>query len=303
MNKDNCKKAVSYIHPSQGFQERTIAYLCQAQKSRVNKRTAYRFVYIGIAAVAIVLVAFIVLPRIIGSHHASLPAASGNQAAVQSSPDTKSVTASVNVPSPTLPNNAAIHNIDQSDKIKIYTNAVGLYGDAALVFTGECISVRPVFQNEMLYTLAQYRITGVFKGDLQAGSVLSVVEMGGKTTYGEYAKYCMSEKKPGDGDWKDYHSPDDPITIRGADGAYASVAGDKVLLFAGDASGFLKSVKTPLYSALGGIDGKFYYQSGTVYARALPASTDLPIFTGDKAVFFSAELRIDLDELRALQKE
>ncbi len=312
MNKRQCERAISYIQPGTGFEERTIARLYLSQKQRSGKRHARKPVYIVIpvAAAAVVVLAVFLLPHINGGQDVSLPPASSNAQAVAvyspvpsaaSSPAPGNADVRAVPPSPSS-GNAGIHNISTVDKIKLYTGAAELYADADIVFTGTCLSARPVFQNEMLYTLAQYRVGQVFKGDVQPGGDIFVVEMGGATTYGDYAENCISEKKPGDGNWEDYHSPGDPLLLRSPDGAYVSETGDVVLLFAGDTRGFLKSVSGPLYSALGGIDGKFYDQGGGVYARALPASTDRPIFSGDKSAFGSAELYVSLDELQNLTR-
>jgi hypothetical protein len=78
---------------------------------------------------------------------------------------------------------------------------------ASFIFTGTCISSDPIFQNETLYTLSKVKISQVFRGNLVVGDIISVIEMGGRTTMGEYSENCIKDKKSFDTGEKIY--PDD----------------------------------------------------------------------------------------------
>ena len=158
-----------------------------------------------------------------------------------------------------------------------YSTISELKAYAHFVFTGTCISSKPVFQNDTLYTLSTVKVTQVIKGPFAAGDTVSIVEMGGRTIYGEYAKNCTIEKKAFDTGTAE-RLPDDYKLVYGIDGYFALKEGDKVLCFAGDASGFLKNVSEPLYGIIGDYDGKFLLQEDGSYAKPVPSKTDKFIF-------------------------
>lgn len=178
------------------------------------------------------------------------------------------------------------------DKIKTYSDLKSLE-TAPYVFTGVCISSQPVFQNNTLYTLSKLKLTEVFKGNLSAGDTVSVVEIGGRTTYGEYKKECNITKKSFE--VGDDSIPDDYNVVVGTDGFFPLEKDDEVLLFVGDTSGFLKDFKEPLFSIFGAYDGKLYPSGKDAYSQNSPSSTDVRTFANNT-------LKISKEELKALSK-
>gem|GEM_PF-1098765 len=159
------------------------------------------------------------------------------------------------------------------------------------IFTGLCVSSEPVFQNDFLYTLSKVQVTAVFKGAFQVGDIVPVIEMGGRTTIGEYRKETTVEIK-------DFDHYDDSISadtkfVEGMDGYYPLKVDDNVLLFAGDTSGFLNDFTGPLYDSYGDYEGKMYFKNENVYARNTPSNTDQITFDDKSA-------SISLDELKLL---
>ena len=144
----------------------------------------------------------------------------------------------------------------------------------------------------MLYTLSTVKVTQVIKGSFTAGDTVSIVEMGGRTKYGEYGKNCNLEKKAFDTGTNRF--PDDYKLVCGFDGYFAMKEGDKLLCFAGDSSGFLKNVSEPLYDFIGDYDGKFLLQEDGSYATPIPSKTDKPIFNEKSS-------RTTISDLMAMQ--
>ncbi len=163
---------------------------------------------------------------------------------------------------------------------------------APYVFTGVCISSQPVFQNNTLYTLSKLKLTEVFKGNLRVGDAVSVVEIGGRTTYGEYKKECNITPKSFE--VGDDSIPDDYNVVVGTDGFFPLEKDDEVLLFVGDSSGFLKDFNEPLFDIIGAYDGKLYPSSKDTYSRNSPSSTGVRTFA-------KSTLEISKEELKALK--
>ncbi len=176
------------------------------------------------------------------------------------------------------------------DRIKKYSDFDSLK-IAPYVFTGICISTQPVFQNNTLYTLSKLKLTEVFKGNLSVGDTVSVVEIGGRTTYGEYKKECNITQKSFE---VDDSIPDDYNVVVGTDGFFPLEKDDGVLLFVGDSSGFLKDFNEPLFSILGAYDGKLYPSSKDTYSRNSPSSSGVRTFAKNT-------LKISKEQLKALK--
>jgi hypothetical protein len=174
------------------------------------------------------------------------------------------------------------------EKVKSYNNIHDLDSGSELVFSGECISAEPVFQNMTLYTLSKIKVEKAFKGNIAKDDVILFVEVGGRVTNGEYTKGCEIPEKEFAKDAP--RLPDDQQLVTGVDGFFPFRQGEKVLLFAEDVSGFLEKVDEPLYGVTGGYDGKLFLQDGGSYARPLPSQNDKHIF-GEKS------LCITIDEL------
>lgn len=164
--------------------------------------------------------------------------------------------------------------------------SLGKYSD--FIFTGTCTSANPIFQNDTLYTLSQIKVDQVFKGDINSGDVVSIVEMGGRTTFGEYEKGCNIEPKA----FEVGHErlPTDYNIVSGMEGFYPLKAGQNVLLFTGDSSGFLNDVKEPLYDIVGAFDGKLFKQEDGSYKRPKPSRTDTLEFGDNYLTCTSDEL-------------
>ena len=175
-----------------------------------------------------------------------------------------------------------------TDKIKSYNNINDLDARSELVFTGECISADPVFQNTTLYTRSKIKVDEVFKGNISAGDILSFVEVGGRVTNAEYSKGCELIEKFVEGAPK--FSEDQKLVV-GIDGFFPFQKGERVLLFASDVSGFLEEYDEPLYDIIGGWAGKLFAQEDGSFERPLDAETD-------KHVFGDNSLVITMDELK-----
>ena len=176
-----------------------------------------------------------------------------------------------------------------SDKISLDTfdklNSVAEY-----VVTGVCVSSGPVFQNDTLYTLSGVKIDRVYRGEeLSPGETILVVEMGGRTTHGEYIKNCHIEKKAFE---TVEPVPDDYKIVVGMDGFFPLKEGERVLLFLADSTGFLKSVTERVFGIWGDYDGKLYLQpDGETYARPLPSKTDKLRFGEGTLTITAGELK------------
>ncbi len=168
-----------------------------------------------------------------------------------------------------------------SDRARSFLTLPELDAAAEVVITGECVSANPVFQNDTLYTLSQIRIDQVFKGGLTSGDKVFFVEMGGRVTNGEYNKGCNLPPIP-----KSAEATVDKPIVMGSDWYYPLKEGEKVLLFAGDSSGFLKAFDQPLYAVIGDYDGKLFLQDDGSYAKPLPAETDKHVF-GNGSLFIT----------------
>jgi hypothetical protein len=130
-----------------------------------------------------------------------------------------------------------------------YTNTDDLVARANFIFSGVCVSSAAVFQNDMLYSISEVEVKKAYSGDISKGDVLSVVEMGGRTTYGEFVKNCNVEKKDFESEGETI--PDSTNYVFGLEGYFPMKMGDDVLIFAVDTSGFIKGYDKPLYSICG----------------------------------------------------
>ena len=176
-----------------------------------------------------------------------------------------------------------------TDKL-VYDSLDELNKDADFVVTGACISSKPVFQNNIVYTLSEFKIDSIFRGDkLTEGDTILIIEMGGRTTYGEYNKNCPSEKKAFEtGD----PMPSDYQMVTGIDGFFPLKEGEQVLLFLADSTGFIKSNEQQMFGIWGAYDGKLFLQpDGVTYARPLPSKND-------QLIFGEGTLKITMDELK-----
>ena len=170
-----------------------------------------------------------------------------------------------------------------------------LNGVAKNIITGICVSSGPVFQNDTLYTLSGVNIGRVYRGKgLSPGDTILVVEMGGRTKHGEYVKNCHIEKKAFE---TVEPVPDDYKLVVGMDGFFPLKESDRVLLFLGNGTDFIKSINEKVYGIIGAYDGKLYLQpDGETYARPLPANTD-------KLRFGEGTLTITAGELKEIARE
>jgi hypothetical protein len=153
------------------------------------------------------------------------------------------------------------------------------------VIAGECVSAEPVFQNDMLYNLSQIKVETVFKGDISVGDNLLFVELGGRVTNGEYNKGCNLPPIP-----EGAQETIDKQIVMGTDWFYPMKEGECVLLFAVDATGFLKQVDEPVYAIVGDYDGKLFFQEYGFYAKPLPSETDKHVFGDDSLIISMSQL-------------
>lgn len=161
---------------------------------------------------------------------------------------------------------------------------------ASYVVTGVCISSKPVFRKDLLFTLSEIEINDVYRGETIAkGDVILIIEMGGRTTYGDYEKNCHIEEKVFE---TGKRMPPDQKIIAGMDGYFPLQENEQVLLFLADGTGFIENIKEPLFGIWGDYDGKLFLQpDGLAYSRPMPAQTDKLQFGGET-------LSITVDELK-----
>lgn len=180
-----------------------------------------------------------------------------------------------------------------SDRYSINTfdqlNSISEY-----VVTGTCISSKPVFRKDLLYTISEIQINGVYRGDtLTKGDIILVIEWGGRTTYGDYYENCHIEEKAFE---TGERMPSDMKLVAGLDGYFPLKEGEQVLLFLGDETGFIEEIKEPLFGIWGGYDGKLFLQpDGVTYAKPLPAQTD-------KLQFGEGTFTITADDLEKVKQ-
>ncbi|MBQ6426349.1 MAG: hypothetical protein IJJ92_06110 [Clostridia bacterium] len=162
----------------------------------------------------------------------------------------------------------------KTTRVKVYRSVDELAEVSTLIVAGECVSARPVYQTDMIYTLSEIRITDSYKGKISPGSIIQVVEMGGRDSYGEYSKHCFIDEK----DFTKLTYPDYFKVVCGADGFWPMKKGEQVLLFLGDTTGFIKDLDGTLYDIIGDYDGKLYLQPDGTYKRPSPSQTDEYVF-------------------------
>ena len=166
----------------------------------------------------------------------------------------------------------------KTSRAKVYRSIQELVKDSTVIVIGECISARTVYQMDNIYTVSEIRISSCYKGDVGTGEIIQVVEMGGRDTYGEYSKHCFTDEK----DFTKLTYPDHFKVVCGADGFWPMKEGERVLLFLGDTTGFLKEIEGTLYGIIGDYDGKLYLQSDGTYSRPKPSKMDEYVFEGDR---------------------
>ena len=179
----------------------------------------------------------------------------------------------------------------KTSRAKVYRSIDELAETSAVIITGECVSAKAVYQMDNIYTLSEIRIIEVYKGQINAGDIIQVIEMGGRDTYGEYSKHCFTDEK----DFTELTYPDYFKVVCGADGFWPMKEGEQVLLFLGDTTGFLKDIDGTLYDIIGDYDGKLYLQSDGTYSRPSPSETD-------EYVFEEGNLTADTETLKKLMK-
>ncbi len=158
------------------------------------------------------------------------------------------------------------------------------------VITGVCLSSEPDYQDGFLYTVSEIKIDTVYRGEnLASGDTIIVIEVGGRSTYGEYHKNVPKVEKAF---YTGEPSPDDKKYVYGLDGHFPLKEGEQVLLFLGDSTGFIKSIEGPAYGIWGDYDGKLLLMpDGKTYANPLPSENDTIEF-GEES------FKITVDELK-----
>jgi hypothetical protein len=180
------------------------------------------------------------------------------------------------------------HVYSSSDSmVAPYETFEELWDNSPSIFTGECISSEPIYQNETLYTLSQVKIETVYKGDFSEGDVVCFVEMGGRSTVGIYQKECNLESKAFEPKAEPLSS-DTKIAV-GIEGYFPMREGEHLLLLASDTSGFLKEGPQELLSVMRTYEGKFILREDGSYKR--PAASK-----EDKLYFDENSMVITLDE-------
>jgi len=316
VNSNPYKSAVEHIEFDEAFDEKIISLITDAAKRKKTippfqiPKSSWRY----IAAAAGIILLFIAVPLIRGPQNtnettaaavmtaagcetttAAVMTAAGCETTVKSDTTQNDAIALITQPSDvyepgTVIENGTVYVSSTADRLKPYSMNE-LVNVADNIFTGLCVYSGPIFQNDTLYTISEVQITEVLKGSLQAGDIVSVLEMGGRTTIGELRNETSEEIK--DFDHYDDSISTDTKFVEGIDGFYPLKVDDKVLLFTGDTSGFLANFTEPLYYPYGDYEGKMYLRKDNVYARNTPSNTDVIVFD-DKSVIVS------LDELNLL---
>ena len=190
-----------------------------------------------------------------------------------------------------IPASDALYSYWKTARAKVYHSIDELAEASSVIVAGECVSAKAVYQMDNIYTLSEIRIIDVYKGNLTAGDIIHVVEMGGRDSYGEYSKHCFTDEK----DFETLTYPDSYKVVCGADGFWPMKEGEQVLLFLGNTTGFLKEVDGTLYDIIGDYEGKLYLQSDGTYSRPSPSETD-------EYVFEAENLTADTETLKKLMK-
>jgi len=309
VNSNPYKSAVEHLRFDEAFDEQTIDLMLDAAQKKKTIRPfripvgSWRY----IAAAAVIALLFIAVPLIRGPQNtnettiAAAMTAAGYETTAQaetiaqseatSNETTAMPTQSADVYSPGIVVEDGTMYVSSTTSRITPRSMNELVDVAENIFTGLCVSSEPVFQNDFLYTLSKVQVTAVFKGAFQVGDIVPVIEMGGRTTIGEYRKETTVEIK--DFDHYDDSIPADTKFVEGMDGYYPLKVDDNVLLFAADESGFLNNFTGPLYSLYGDYEGKMYFKNENVYARNTPSNTD-------KITFDEKSLSISLDDLKSL---
>ena len=197
------------------------------------------------------------------------------------------------------PTSLAIEPVHDEDGVRYISNSADrislgtfdkLNERADFIVTGVCISSKPVFRKDFLYTLSEIKINEVYRGDgLAKDNVILVMEWGGRTTFGEYQKNCNIEEKAF---YTGEPLPSDYKLVTGMDGYFPLNENEQVLLFLGDETGFFENIKEPLYGIWGDYDGKLFLQpDGVTYSTTLPSEND-------QLIFGEGTLKITVDELK-----
>ncbi len=158
------------------------------------------------------------------------------------------------------------------------------------VITGVCLSSRPFFEDTAFFTVSEVKIDTVYRGEnLATGDTISVLEVGGRTTFGEYHKNVPKVEKAF---YTGEPSPDDKKYVYGLDGHFPLKEGEQVLLFLGDSTGYFKSIEGTTYCIWGDYDGKLFLQpDGVTYSTTLPSEND-------QLIFGEGTFKITVDELK-----
>lgn len=195
------------------------------------------------------------------------------------------------VTSESIENDDTVYYSGDTYRLKYYDSIEELFDVSEVVITGDCISSKPVYQLGHIYTVSEVKVSNCYKGMVDSGDIIQVVEMGGRDNYGEWSKNCNSEVK----DFPTETHPEDSKVVVGTDGFYPMKEGDSVLLFLGDTTGFLQEIDGILYDVMGTTDGILYLQSDGSYVKPTPSQTDL-------LVFDEGNLSADDDMLKKLMK-
>ena len=161
---------------------------------------------------------------------------------------------------------------------------------ADFVITGVCLSSKPDYQEGFLYTVSEIKIDTVYRGENMAScDTITIIEMGGRSTYGEQAKHAPKVEKSF---YTGEPMPSDDRFVLGMDGHFPLKEGEQVLLFLGDTTGYFKSIEGTTYCIWGDYDGKLFLQpDGVTYSTTLSSEND-------QLIFGEGTFKITVDELK-----
>lgn len=154
-----------------------------------------------------------------------------------------------------------------------------LCGRADFVVTGNVNKSETVFQNDTMYTVQTVAVESAFKGGIDAGSEIYVIEVGGRTTFGEYDENCVKTIK--DFETGAQRRDENTIIVEGVNGYFPMSEGNEVLLFLSDTGKFIENIDATQYSIIGTYAGKLYKQDDQTYTQIAPSQNAQISFAED----------------------
>lgn len=168
-------------------------------------------------------------------------------------------------------NKNAVYYTSVGERYETYDTQEALTEVSDNIVTGECISSESFFREHgFKYTVSEVLVGETYKGDIEPGSTIKVVEFGGTFTAEEFIEASGIKEK----DFYDETavSDGDATVVCGVDGFFPMNKGENVLLFLA-APGSYDGIEN-VYGVMGSSDGKLYKISDSKYARPNPENVE-----------------------------